>query len=202
MFRLLNTAIGGNCSMLECLKNREDLSQRLDSKSMLGEYSETLYTTCGPFICNENMISDLFQYVMKSKSSTDCLLVAELLELLSKSCTFLFAHSIGLMKDWARALCSQLVTGSKSANVITCAILKYLCTVIKAMCHTNAISEKNDNIDEGIGLAVSLFEHTLQVRYSDIATVMAEVGVYTSALSGCVILYNYSIIFSYSVGHI
>ena len=101
------TTTSTTMSIDDHIKSREDLQQRLDSKSMLGEYCGVLYSVASPMCCDETMLEYLFNtYNVDTRSSTstsnnsssnnsnvtattvDDLYASELVELLAKYCPY------------------------------------------------------------------------------------------------------------------
>lgn len=64
VFRLLHRSLSPEDSVTEASAHREDLRQRLDSKSPLGEYAACLYDAASFKVANSGMVGSLLHYAV------------------------------------------------------------------------------------------------------------------------------------------
>ncbi len=69
ILKLFSRCILPNDNVVESIKYRDDLLQRLDSKRMLSQYCGYLYDISGFLFLNKNMINIILKFVLNIKSS-------------------------------------------------------------------------------------------------------------------------------------
>jgi len=181
VFRLLSGCTEYTDGATEMLVNREDLQQRLDSKSMLGEYSGALFTACAPLICNGPAVDYLMSNVMRAKTSDDVVLISEVLELLSKGSAYLFTRSVGHVQSWVESIW----TGSKpSFGAAIPVALRACCHISTMICNAGVLTTENRNLDAGTSLATALFSSVGRCTTVAASTLVAD-AVFKLSTVGC-----------------
>ena len=113
VFRLLNGVISTECSVTDFIRFRNDLQQRLDSSSMLGEYSAALCTASNFSLCNDTIVSNLMYCIRKFKNMEDVLLISSLLEMTTKHLPIVLKTKVNDIQDWCVSVCAQVNSGGK-----------------------------------------------------------------------------------------
>jgi hypothetical protein len=104
VFRLLLNSLSSTDSVGDACAHRDDLRQRLDSKSPLGEYVACLYDAAGHKVANKGVVIDILNY-MVSPSSADCgpelqAVTSTLLAALAKHVPHAFKDAARLLEAW------------------------------------------------------------------------------------------------------
>lgn len=86
VFRLLEQCISPADSVLHAVQRREDLKQRLVSKSPLGEYIGTVFDFASGMTASTGMVQQLLGHLEGQGISTAATSCADLLALLAKYC--------------------------------------------------------------------------------------------------------------------
>ena len=109
IFRLLARAAQPLDTAVDSLKGRDDLRGRVDSKSVLGEYTGRLWDTAGYLVANEDIVGALVRHAAAVRPE-DGEPIAALLALLAKCVPRAFSASAEALEEWLGA---QLGQGSK-----------------------------------------------------------------------------------------
>jgi hypothetical protein len=189
IFRLLNNAIDAEDNIQESCRNRIDLKQRVDSKSVLGEYIETLYDMSGYMVVNKGMCECLLEYILSMSSNNEYnnnefTNISGLLTILAKHATNIFSNSAVLMNEWLDSCCEEMkstsiITANKSkrsgkntsiSNVLAMESLK-ICLYI-----TNTTASVFDYNDESANLSLcnSLLKHAQIMSSNKLCEHLAE----------------------------
>jgi hypothetical protein len=98
----------------EACSNREQLKQRVDSKSVLGQNVEYLYDMAGYLLVNAEMSNHLLEFLTKCEDATEQTLdVAEFVSLLAKSHSTVFSTSSSLLEEWITLLTNSTSSTNK-----------------------------------------------------------------------------------------
>jgi hypothetical protein len=84
VFRLLGHCVSPKNTMAEACANKEDLKQRLDSKSPLGEYMGVVYDNAGYTLANAGMLRSVLQFLQGVSQPADAVVSSELVVLIAK----------------------------------------------------------------------------------------------------------------------
>jgi hypothetical protein len=84
VFRLLGHCVSPKNTMAEACANKEDLKQRLDSKSPLGEYMGVVYDNAGYTLANAGMLRSVLQFLQGVSQPADAMVSSELVVLIAK----------------------------------------------------------------------------------------------------------------------
>lgn len=110
VFRLLLNSLSSSDSIGDACAHRDDLRQRLDSKSPLGEYAACLYDAASHKMANEGAVVGMLQYAV-SPSSMDSepdlqAVTSTLLTALAKHVPNAFCNTASMLEVWLRK-CSE-----------------------------------------------------------------------------------------------
>lgn len=81
---MLDHCVSPQDSISQSLQHREDLKQRLDSKSTLGEYMGTVFDVAGYLCVNAAMVRCLLEHLEQVSITQEAFTCSELLVLLAK----------------------------------------------------------------------------------------------------------------------
>jgi len=114
VFKLLSKCILPDDNINEACSNREQLKQRVDSKSVLGQNVEYLYDMAGYLLVNAEMSNHLLEFLTKCEDATEQALdVAEFVSLLAKSHSTVFSTSSSLLEEWITLLTNSTSSTNK-----------------------------------------------------------------------------------------
>jgi hypothetical protein len=121
VFKLLSKCILPDDNIQECCSNRENLKQRVDSKSVLGQNVEYLYDMAGYLLVNAEMSNHVLEYLTKCDDATEqSVVVAELVAIIAKNQPSVFTTSSSLLEEWITLLTTTSASNkrkSKSSNL-------------------------------------------------------------------------------------
>jgi hypothetical protein len=160
VFRLLLNSLSSADSIGDACAHRDDLRQRLDSKSALGEYVACLYDAASHKVANKGSVTDILNYTVSSSSGdygpefqsvTSTLLTA-----LAKHIPHAFKDSARLLEAWLRK-CSDV---SRETTTVVQGLMekkdKKKGTSITSQAMIAAQSEVNDEIFFALLYSVSM----------------------------------------------
>jgi hypothetical protein len=111
VFRLLQNAIAPDFSVKDLEKFREDLCQRVESRSVLGEYFNTLYDISSFMLVNASVVRELIRYA-KDASHHDTEIVLSFLSQIVKYFPQAFAKCSKELKE----LIFKIISGKSSSH--------------------------------------------------------------------------------------
>jgi sister-chromatid-cohesion protein PDS5 len=115
VFKMLAHALAPADSISETLRCREELKQRLDSKSTLSDYMAMAYDFSSHALCNSGMLGSLIESAENGGSGDDAMEVARLIALLAKHVNGIFITSASPLQDWLADLATKSLSSSKSS---------------------------------------------------------------------------------------
>lgn len=107
--KLLTHAVSPSDTIIDAIHAREDLKQRLDSKSALSEYTCILFDFAGSLVANEGMLARLLAYAAESSDSSVSTIAqappaAQLLTVLAKHASWIFSDAAQAVDSWLSSL--------------------------------------------------------------------------------------------------
>ena len=124
IFRLLGLIEDHDQDIQAACEHRDDLKQRVDSKSLFGEHMGMIFDVGAYMIVNKCICSKLMTFIIKSfdnltSISSDVLDASTFLTIVSKQSPQIFLNLAALAKEWFIKSCSILneISSSKSKTV-------------------------------------------------------------------------------------
>ena len=114
IYKLLQHALEPTDNITEGITSREELKQRLDSKSQLSEYVCIVFDFSSFFIANEGALTALLKYAMAVEPN-EALSVGQLLSSLAKHVPSIFSIAAADIEEWVGALASHASSGRGSS---------------------------------------------------------------------------------------
>ena len=114
VFKLLSKCILPDDNIQECCSNRENLKQRVDSKSVLGQNVEFLYDMAGYLLVNAEMSNHVLEYLTKCDEATEeVVVVAELVSIIAKNQPSVLTTASSLLEEWITLLTTNTSASNK-----------------------------------------------------------------------------------------
>lgn len=114
IYKLLQHALEPTDNITEGITAREELKQRLDSKSQLSEYVCIVFDFSSYFVANEGALKALLKYAMAMEPN-EALPVGQLLSSLAKHVPGIFSIAAADIEEWVGALATHASSGRGSS---------------------------------------------------------------------------------------
>ena len=168
VFRLLESCVSPSDSITQSLQNREDLKQRLVSKSALGEYMGMVFDVTSHMAANAGLVRSLLTYLEGVSISPDASACSDLLVLIAKYSAQAFQSSADAVATWL-STCLNFDAGRGAKRELKAQLLSQCLTMINSVCASFEAKEAQH------GLCTELIEHIKRVDHPETCDKLAEV---------------------------
>ena len=171
IFKLLQHALEPADTITEGIASRDELKQRLDSKSPLSEYTCIVFDFAGYLVANEGILSALLKYAMAVDPS-EAQSAAHLVSSLAKHVPKIFSVAAADIEEWVGTLAAHTSgRGANASKTLLAACLKVIEVGGTGLAHdensgslcsallSNALQHADANTCESFAKVASLLAH-------------------------------------------